>query len=1057
MKTKILSLFSSFFTLALFSAQPAFSAEATARITRIWTEKDQAHVEVQTTGPILKVTLESSPRVGRRAWEPRAVRYLTNGEPENVSFTFTSPLGSGMELLRVRSDLRASALPASYYSGGTNFVSAASQSGPARGALDSVAPTAGESSAQPDRSVVESDIWKVEGDRLFFFNQNRGLQVIDIANPDQPSVTGAYDLAAAGDQMYVIDGTNIVLLARDNCGWGGNSESKLHLLQLRNGAPVLVKEIAVPGQIAESRLVGTALYVVANSYQQRIVAKEGAAPSEHWEWGSEVTSYDLSSLSTAARQSSDWVGGYGNVIYATDRKLFVAQSDYSTSTPGSVVHAYDIASPNGEFTKLSAFSTGGIVRDKFKMNMSGSVFVAVVQESTRPSGTYVSTYSFANPQKPERLAHLKLIENEQLFATRFHNDLLYVVTFFVVDPLWIVDLSDPANPRKVGELEIPGWSTYLQPIGDKLLAIGLDRTNGYQRTAVQLFDVANPAKPALLSKVLIGDQWSGSEANWDEKAFGVLPQQELLLVPFHSSGTNGYFEGVQLIDLKADTLVKRGIIMQNMGARRATMHRDRILSLSSRELLSVDATDRDKPRVTQKTELSWSADQVHLAGDFIVEIDSSGSEGPAVRVVDAGDTGRVRQTVVLTNLPYLGSTLANGKLLVLQGRSVEYRYPEIMTNGEWKPISTNRAVYFLSVFDAANLPALTLTSQDRMESDRTESVYGRYDALGVKDDLIVWVSGNSGGMPWWYWRGGPVMDLAPSASLAADGRFAPWYGSASGHMLATATAQPKFVSEVSLTGTNGWWSFSRAHTTNGLVYISHSINEYDPSIDPPAYTWTYWDGTKDVIVTNDPPAGQWVRRDFLDVVDFNDDSDPVVRKPVNIPGSLLGIDRAGEIVYARGSDFNGNEALSAASYDGVQAHLIDSLDLKGNWPRPSFANGAVLYLGVPGTNNIGGQLESWKLGAAGKFERVFAVDVKEPVQEIDLFGGLLVTQAGLLSLYDARAPERPVLIGAGQPNACYGVQLGAADGSVQRGLWAPMGWYGVVHIPVSVATEPLAE
>jgi uncharacterized secreted protein with C-terminal beta-propeller domain len=211
-----------------------------------------------------------------------------------------------------------------------------------------------------------------------------------------------------------------------------------------------------------------------------------------------------------------------------------------------------------------------------------------------------------------------------------------VVTFRQVDPLWIVDLSDPAQPKVAGELQVPGWSTYIHPLGDRLVAIGKDN-NASWRTIVSLFDVRDSTRPALLGRVALGEQYSSSEANSDEKAFGVLPEAGLILVPYSSWTTNGNFQGVQLIDLATGSLSLRGRIDHEMQARRATVHRDRILSVSGRELLSVDASDRDHPIVRSSTTLVWPVDQVFLSGQFLLEIDraSGGSSGPQVRVVPA--------------------------------------------------------------------------------------------------------------------------------------------------------------------------------------------------------------------------------------------------------------------------------------------------------------------------------------------------------------------------------------------------------------------------------------
>src|SRR5205085_4876981 len=138
---------------------------------------------------------------------------------------------------------------------------------------------------------------------------------------------------------------------------------------------------------------------------------------------------------------------------------------------------------------------------------------------------------------------------------------------------------------------------------------------------------------SLLSKIVLGDQYSYSEGNSDEKAFGVLPDDGLILVPLYTYGTNGASQGVQLVDLALDGLKKRGFLQQPMAPRRATMHRERIISVSGRELLSVEAVDRDHPKVTAQVALSWPVDQVLLKGEHLLEFSNpTGDESVRLRV-----------------------------------------------------------------------------------------------------------------------------------------------------------------------------------------------------------------------------------------------------------------------------------------------------------------------------------------------------------------------------------------------------------------------------------------
>ena len=141
-------------------------------------------------------------------------------------------------------------------------------------------------------------------------------------------------------------------------------------------------------------------------------------------------------------------------------------------------------------------------------------------------------------------------KGERIYSVRFMGDRGYVVTFRQVDPLYVLDLSDPTAPSVTGELKIPGFSTYLHPIGDGLLlGVGQDaddtgRTRG---TKVSLFDVSNPAAPAELDVIMFPDAYS--EAEWDHRAFLSWPPENMVAIPltrYDYEGDNDFFGAVAL-------------------------------------------------------------------------------------------------------------------------------------------------------------------------------------------------------------------------------------------------------------------------------------------------------------------------------------------------------------------------------------------------------------------------------------------------------------------------------------------------------------------------------
>lgn len=140
---------------------------------------------------------------------------------------------------------------------------------------------------------------------------------------------------------------------------------------------------------------------------------------------------------------------------------------------------------------------------------------------------------------------------ETIFSTRLVGDRGFVVTFRQIDPLFTFDLSDPRNPTLVGELEIPGVSTYIHPIGDThLLTIGYDgnetRLNG--QFAVSLFNVERLDEPWLVDRLVPqfdahGFAWT--PAVWDHLAFNFFPDAGTLTVPvqYYASSWDEHFSG----------------------------------------------------------------------------------------------------------------------------------------------------------------------------------------------------------------------------------------------------------------------------------------------------------------------------------------------------------------------------------------------------------------------------------------------------------------------------------------------------------------------------------
>jgi len=148
-----------------------------------------------------------------------------------------------------------------------------------------------------------------------------------------------------------------------------------------------------------------------------------------------------------------------------------------------------------------------------------------------------------------------LAKEERIYSVRFMQDRAYMVTFKQTDPLFVIDLKNPRDPKVLGELKIPGFSNYLHPYDNNtLIGIGKEtyenewggvRTGGLK---LSLFDVSDVSKPKEIDNYVIGESGSGSYALQDHKAFLFSRDKNLLVIPASLredtiAKYNNYFRG----------------------------------------------------------------------------------------------------------------------------------------------------------------------------------------------------------------------------------------------------------------------------------------------------------------------------------------------------------------------------------------------------------------------------------------------------------------------------------------------------------------------------------
>ena len=381
------------------------------------------------------------------------------------------------------------------------------------------------------------------------------LVLVDVAQPRAPRMLETLDLDGRYVSARLVDGTVrlVTSSAPQPVGVfpvepGGAVQEQSALQANRRIARSLTVEQALPtavrrGPDGEERARGPAVACTA------VHRAAGAATG-----GSTLLVTTLRPSAGLAAVDSTGVTTDGDLVYASPGRLYVATSRWGTVGPAAVGDSAAVPSTDGVTTQVHAFDTTSADRTRFVGSGSVSGYLhgrwalshheghlrvastsAAPWDGSAPSSSSVVVLAEAGGRLVQKGRIDGLGPGERIYAVRYFGDLATVVTFRQTDPLYVLDLGDPARPRLVGELKIPGFSTYLHPVGDdRLLGVGQDadasgRVTGFQ---LSLFDLSDLSKPVQVDRLSLGE--GSSPASDDSRAFGYDPQRRLAVLPFWS-------------------------------------------------------------------------------------------------------------------------------------------------------------------------------------------------------------------------------------------------------------------------------------------------------------------------------------------------------------------------------------------------------------------------------------------------------------------------------------------------------------------------------------------
>lgn len=841
-----------------------------------------------------------------------------------------------------------SAPPAGQSQGGSFGASDAAGAG---GSATTAPTTNAGAQATPTRTVQETDIYRLDGNRLYYLNSYRGLMVFDVTNVDAPVLVGRSPVFGYPVDMTVSNGVATMILG-DWYGYGDDGSpfygSVVRTVDATNPAAIRVLgDARVPGWVRDSRVVGHVMYLVSED--------------ENWTYGwynnsgtstvqsqTIVTSVNFSATAAPVTVASKKYTGYQGAFNVTANNIVLAHDipldpnqPWGQSSGKSSVEFLDISDPNGAINVQASMPVNGSFQGwgtdggRWNVDYNADTHIAhVLTCGASGDGYYycggtgstmvLSTLDFTTPTAASLASELSIPSSGWSPAARFDTNRLYLSPsdgYYSADnttPVQIFDLTDPKAPVLAGSTNINGSVWNFTPMGGKIFALG---NNDYQsggNMALQYIDATDAKNPVLLGTASFGQNWGYSPAASTFKAFLLDSADNMVVLPFSSWANNGYQDGLQLIEFTPTSIAAKGASHTKGWVERGILVKNRLVSLSDMALSVVDYTDHMNPKTTAELTLARNVVDARPDGATIAQLstdwwgyDNTKSELRVLPIADAEEK--------LTNPSAISVDIDGTNAQVFRNGNLAYVVSDVQQQLADGSSSWTEQVQVVDLSNGGAVPRGKVTLPTVVNS------YGYY--------------GGYIGCYWYDWWDQSAVVQVENNALAFrrvqwtyDSNTGKYTGNQTLYVADMSNADAPVVAGAQVTQQNDWW-WGNVRAVGNTLYTSH----YEWVQDP------IWDNTTGKQIQ------QGIVKYYLDQIDLTDRANPKVGAKINVPGLLVGASETDPSLlyfvdyrWTDNSNYPHND-FSVARISGNTATLQSNTDIQG-WTGNVFVKGNTAYM-----------------------------------------------------------------------------------------------------------------
>ena len=454
--------------------------------------------------------------------------------------------------------------------------------------------------------IDEADIVKTDGNYIYYSGIDNKVMIVDANLNKVSEIKLGEDNQIYGgmQEIYINENKLIAITQRNDYSLYSTetinpetdrdfnvpqAKTEIKLYNIENKSNVIEERtIELDGNYISSRMLGKVVYVITNqtinmnsetlqpSYKDSLVGSTQKfvdyedmyyIENENIKQYLNIAGFNINKNEEVNIQS---FLGMGDTIYTNENNLYVTGTKYnyeeindenrfiSTNNlnPKTQIYKFKLIDSKVEFKEFAEVE--GRIINQFAMDETEGYFriaTTVSVNDTTSNNIYILD---ARLKEIGRLTNIA--EGEKIYSVRYAENKLYMITYEQVDPLFVIDLSNPREPKILGELKVPGYSSYLHPFDENhLIGIGEETKvseNGNEETIglkISLYDISDVNSPKEISKYIIEGDTVYTEALYNHKALLFIKESGILAFPISiSTGPKSAIYGAEILSVSIE-------------------------------------------------------------------------------------------------------------------------------------------------------------------------------------------------------------------------------------------------------------------------------------------------------------------------------------------------------------------------------------------------------------------------------------------------------------------------------------------------------------------------